>query len=407
MNSHQRQPGDWFARLVLASVFLIPIQIPLGGLFRIAPSDLLICAAIPLGIRRVSIAPRSGLLGPFLFPIVMLWGLVLSALVSNRVLSHAVFVKTAGAAVLLVSLLFWQQVARESDEGFTRLIRAFLIGSFVFTVAGLVEWVIGTSHVSERFIESRFAGAYYDPNHYGSLTVVALLLLSATHRKIFAKRWVSPVIAGVLLLGLLLSASRGAWIGLVLGAGLVVWYRPPPRLPAKVVAAGAGALLVLLLSGFVGRVLEDISDRPDNVDHRTSLMEEGIERLEASRFVGIGLSVFLDDNEIIIHNSAVWLVVEMGLVGLVVYLLFVGEPTVRLLECRRRSRTREVAELAAALLAAHLAMAFSSLTVEATYQRQWWFVLALTIALSSRLNAVETESPPDQDADASPIQPAP
>lgn len=384
MMSNRRH--DWFTWLVLGSVFLIPLQLPVGGLFRIAPSDFLVCLAIPFAIGRVSVSRGSGLIAPFVFPVLMLWGLVISALVSDRVLTHAILVKTVGAVILVISLLCWQQLARESDRSFDRLVRAFLLGSFFFTAVGLVEWVLGTSFVSERFIESRFSGAYYDPNHYGSLTAVGLLLLSATYRRAFSGRVLPAAIAAVLLLGLLLSASRGAWIALALGSMIVVWLRPPPRLPVKAVAIGLAGLLFLVLSGFVGRALDDITDRPDNVDHRTSLMEEGLDRLEESHFVGIGLSVFLDDNDIIIHNSAVWLVVEMGVVGLAVFVLFVGQPALRLLDCRRRSRSSYRAELAAALLAAHAAMTFSSLTVEATYQRQWWLVFALTIALTSLID---------------------
>jgi len=88
----------------------------------------------------------------------------------------------------------------------------------------------------------------------------------------------------------------------------------------------------------------------------------------------------------------------MGVVGIALYILFIGEPVVRLMGLRFRhwkkggQRGDQIARISAALLGAHLLMAVASQLVEATYQRQWWLVLALTVGLLTRTTVTSSVS---------------
>jgi putative inorganic carbon (HCO3(-)) transporter len=76
-------------------------------------------------------------------------------------------------------------------------------------------------------------------------------------------------------------------------------------------------------------------------------------------------------HKVIIHNTAIWMLSELGIVGLIV---FVGLCTkiALLLTSRIRTGSPPVRTLALALLAAHAAMFGLSLGIEAFYQRSWW-----------------------------------
>ena len=382
---------DIFTWLILASVFFIPLQLPVGATSRLSLADLFVVLASPLLLLRFQVVRRAMLIAPLLFPLIMVYGALLGGLVNGEVLAHAMVAKVLGAVVLLFSLLSWLQVAQESDRGIFDLMKAFLLGSVVFTLFGLVEFYAGVSIITVRFIESRFSGGYFDPNHYGALTGVGLMFIAALGRDIFKRDSSIYVVGGILGVGFLLCISRGAWIATLFGILVVVVMRPI-KIKAPVIALGVFVVLGVLFSGVLEHLAQDINDRPDNASHRLELITEGLRLFKDGHFVGIGLSVFLEKNEIIIHNSVVWMTVEMGIVGVALYLLFIAEPVVRLMRLRFRhwrkggQRGDQIARISASLLGAHLLMAVASQLVEATYQRQWWLVLALTVGLLTRTN---------------------
>jgi hypothetical protein len=170
---------DIFTWLILASVFFIPLQLPVGATSRLSLADLFVVLASPLLLLRFQVVRRAMLIAPLLFPLIMVYGALLGGLVNGQVLAHAMVAKVLGAVVLLFSLLSWLQVAQESDRGIFDLMKAFLLGSVVFTLFGLVEFYAGVSIITVRFIESRFSGGYFDPNHYGALTGVGLMFIAA------------------------------------------------------------------------------------------------------------------------------------------------------------------------------------------------------------------------------------
>ncbi|RUM94436.1 MAG: hypothetical protein DSZ28_03190, partial [Thiothrix sp.] len=380
---------DIFTWLILTSVFFIPLQLPMGGTSRLSLADLFVVLASPFLLLRFHVSPRAVLIAPLLFPLVMVYGALLGGLINGQVLAHAMIAKVLGAVVLLFSLLSWLQVAQEGQRGIFNLMKAYLLGSVVFTLFGLVEFYAGVSIITVRFIESRFSGAYFDPNHYGALTGVGLVFIAALGGDIFHRNSSRFIVGGILGVGLLLCISRGAWIATVFGFLVVVVMRPI-KIKAPVIALGVLLVIAVLLSGVLEHLAQNINDRPDNKSHRIELITEGFKLFKEGHFVGIGLSVFLQKNEIIIHNSVVWMLVEMGVVGIALYLLFIAEPVIRLMRLRFRHRRRDgqrgdqVARISAALLGAHLLMVVASQLVEATYQRQWWFVLALTVGLLTR-----------------------
>lgn len=378
---------DTYSWLILSSVFFIPLQIPLAGITRLAPTDFFILLASLMLLGRLTVTRRSLLIAPMLFPLVMIYGAMLGGVINGEVLSHAIIVKVIGSVVLLVSLLNWQQFSREKEHAILQATRALLLGSVVFTIIGMVEFFLGINFVTQRFIESRFAGGYYDPNHYGSLTAVGLVLLAAMGKDLYQSQYTTLVFGGILTIGLLLSISRGAWIVAVLGLAVVAVMRPIKIRPVWIILSGI-LVVAVIFSPIPEMIIEDIDSRPDNVSHRLILIQDGLNKVAQSNYLGIGLSVFLEEHEIIIHNSAIWMLVEMGALGFLAYLIFIAEPILRIFRIRLKHKANGArkgdffSRATAGILAAHIVMAIVSFSVEATYQRQWWLILAFVIAIS-------------------------
>ena len=141
-----------------------------------------------------------------------------------------------------------------SDGNLARLAilrRAYILAALIATAAGYV----GFFHLlpgSDLFLQDqgRVSGPFKDPNVYGPFLVYPLLLLiiGLITRGI---RLTSLVTVAVLLGGLFLSFSRGAWAHFVVSAAvamaILVAVTPNPRLRARIVLFGAAAAIAGML----------------------------------------------------------------------------------------------------------------------------------------------------------------
>jgi hypothetical protein len=158
-----------------------------------------------------------------------------------------------GIAALLFACLF-------SDGDMRRLSilrRAYILAALMATAAGAV----GFFHLlpgSSIFLDNgRLSGTFKDPNVYGPFLVFPLLLLmlSQLRRGVTV---IGMIMTAVLLSGLLLGFSRGAWIHFALSSGIAVVlayltatdWRQRARIGVVVLAAivAIGALVVALTS---------------------------------------------------------------------------------------------------------------------------------------------------------------
>nr|WP_255426749.1 O-antigen ligase family protein [Pseudonocardia sp. C8] len=200
----------------------------------------------------------------------------------------------------------------------------------------------------------------------------------------------------VLPVALLLTFSRSAWIGFTAGVLALAALRPRAAArPLRRMVAGAllavpllGTFLALLLANPLGLI-----QRPDQVQSRLSIGEDALAELARSPLLGTGVGTYQERHGVIVHNTTLWFLTELGLVGLLVFLALVWSVASRLLGAHRLAPPDE-RPLALALLAAHAAMLGLSVGIEAFYQRHWWLVIGLGAAawsLSARRPAGATE----------------
>jgi O-antigen ligase len=182
------------------------------------------------------------------------------------------------------------------------------------------------------------------------------------------------VLASVwLLVALALTLSRGGFIGLGVAVAVVLlatrvgmtrWLR-------YTVAAMIG-LAALAATGFIASAVDDFQSRPDNVGQRGTLIGEGLDSLADSYGVGIGLGTYRVEYGEIIHNTAIWFLVEMSIIGVIYFIALCVVPFQSAIRLRPYDR-----DLALALLGAHVVMVVASVGIEAVYQRNWWVIIGV------------------------------
>jgi O-antigen ligase len=215
------------------------------------------------------------------------------------------------------------------------------------------------------------------PNILGGCLAVGLLLLLVWHLKSGAQ-W-KAISAGLIALGgigLFLSFSRSAWLGLAAGLGLVAaWVirrRDGERL-AQLMALACACLLLLApfawqnagaLGVRLGQNGSFSAATPENqsINERILLARQAIDLFAANPLTGVGVGTFPQVMRRVNpdyafspqppHQVALDLAAETGVLGGICYLALEVLPWAMLFVARRRLRfSWELAGLTAALLA--------------------------------------------------------
>lgn len=366
-------------RLFLLAVFLIPVQLEISSVrdtigSRLPPGDIFLALAVILAPTSFRILKQPLGYLPLALPLVLAYGSVVALVLQGVLTPHSVNVKLLGSAVLVVMGVVTMAYAH---AGFTaRILRALLVGVGFWGFVGYIDW-----RVADIFpwldvdIESRFGGMVFDPNNAGALFAVALLVSWRYGNRLFERQIVWIAWTVWFAVGLGLTLSRGAFIGTAAAIVIVLAVDHVTAEKAMRYAVWAiGITAFLFASGFVEDAVNDFSRRPDNVSSRGSLVDLAVDRWVDSRGLGMGLGTFRNEAGRIVHNTGIWLVVEMSLPGLLFFLAMIIVPFQALLRLRRYDH-----ELAMALLAAHAAMVVSSVGIEALYQRSWWVIIGLCV----------------------------
>lgn len=245
--------------------------------------------------------------------------------------------------------VFWltlQLVRARADA--ERLLRLLVLGTVAAAGLGLALYVAGPSVTQRvltrlvpygypssrivRYIEDdparamRAVGSSIDPNSFGGLLMVGFVLAVG---QLLARRRALPVwLAGgataFTAATLLLTYSRGAWVGAFAGVALIIAARRPRWIPA-LGALGVAGVAAGLGSGFVERLwlgftLQDPATKLRLAEYRNAW---AIIRRYPLFGVGFGNAPSLDLQTGV---SSIYLLIaeQAGLLGLAAFLIVVG-----------------------------------------------------------------------------------
>lgn len=358
-------------KVFLLIVFMVPVQIESGGLSRIAPSDILLAGLIVMTPGLIRVRGRAVDLLPLALMLTLTLGALVSLMSAGDLTNHSLFVKLAGSSVLALLAVTTATYARAGL--IEPILRSFLSGLAFWAVIAYVDWkIFDIIPFLDSKITTRFGGMQFDPNNAGAAYAVAVVMTTIVGRRLFGNvAWAAVMACSLTALGVTLS--RGGYISATIAAIVVIIVERPKM--ERGVRAAFGGLAVLIgatASGIIGTAVDDFGRRPDNIGGRNRFAQDGIDDFVSSGGLGVGLGTFRAKHGDIIHNSAIWLMVEMSLLGVALLIAMAVVPAVAALKIRRADRP-----MGNALLAGHVAMLVASLGIEALYQRAWWMIIGL------------------------------
>ena len=366
--------------LICGYAFLLPIQFSGFGSLRLAPSDVLIAAYALLRLSSLGQVRRAWSIWQVAVVGVVWFAMVTALWRNGSVEQSSVLAKALGIVILMIGYACLVDFLT-STQRLQLLLRWFVFGALVNAAVALAVFALNTGAgivvplVNELYPTSRLAGLLIDPNAFGGLlaTALALHLITASSRVPLLTGWSSRLADFVLPLALALTFSRSAWIGLALATLGVATVRP--RMLATTVRrlwlpVVVGLLLLVNLPG-----AGDLASRPGQVTARLSIGQQAYDELLRSPLLGMGLGSFESTHGVVVHNTFLWFLTEMGVVGAFAF----GAWMVALVRRALRvihGRPGGDATLAVALLAGFLVGLGVSIGIEAFYQRSWWLMFA-------------------------------
>jgi hypothetical protein len=155
-------------------------------------------------------------------------------------------------------------------------------------------------------------GIYNNPNDLSRILVVGIVicLYWVDERRLGFSRflWLLPV--GMLLYALGLTSSRGGFISLIVGLGVMFTTRFGWKWGA--IAGAVGLPLLLLVFG--GRQTE-LSTSEDTGQQRIKIWRDGQMLFRSAPVFGIGMDVYAEEVGYVAHNSYVHCYTELGCFG--------------------------------------------------------------------------------------------
>ena len=294
-----------------------------------------------------------------------------------------------------------------------RFVNIVIVGTSYIAVRTVLDYLRGINLVEGGRAAGAVGGLFGNPNDM-ALNMVAFLPLAI----IVALRRGQPVLRLVALIGLpaiaaaiIFSKSRGGTVGLV-AMLLVLLYqmrRVRPGIAALVVAAGI-VTIPMLPSSFTERMSSIFNPEEDPTGSREArkrLLRDGYQAFRENPVLGLGAGQFMNYNPEgrkeeawrETHNAVLQVASELGVVGLVIFVVLVGSgfagalrAGATLRRARRRGSTREPrtsrAQLqprelfAAAVVASLTGWVMAAMFASVAYY--WTLYLVLGIAAANR-----------------------
>lgn len=237
-----------------------------------------------------------------------------------------------------------------------------------------------------------------DPNYF---TVSALCVLPVAFYMMIGKR---PLLERlfcfgcltVTLLAVTLGASRGGFLGLVAAFACVIWHSRRRVRNSIAVAALLLPLVVFAPSSPLHRFLHPASGDTQAEEKRLVVWAAGLRMIGSHPFFGIGLGNFKSvvdqyeepdkDVTTVGHNTYIEMAAEMGLPGLLVFLGILGFSYRNLGRMRRWALENGpplVHQAALGLQAALIGCSVAIFFLSGQYQKLFWLVIFLSMALST------------------------
>jgi O-antigen ligase len=194
--------------------------------------------------------------------------------------------------------------------------------------------------------------------------------------------------------------SRGGFLGLIIGGGLLLWNlrRSHRKLAKAVPALALGVLLLALPTEYGGRlytIFKPEQDRTTSAQLRMEVLQRAVGVAARHAIVGIGMGNFTlhSIKDMRAHNAYLEIMADLGVPGLIVYLILMIAPVRRLRRLQAEvaggrdpnlelaAGEREVYYLGVALQSAIVAYMVCSFFLSIQYSWYVYYPVAFAVAL--------------------------
>jgi hypothetical protein len=353
-----------------------------------APSDavfgIVIAVALVSGRFRIDRAPASILGLTALFLLLNVASMVEAA---DPAVAGRYFAITAYLGIFAVWLSGYVDTERRSRL----IVRAYLVGALVSAAVGTLALFLLFPGAENFILNDRARALFKDPNVYGPFLVpIALILIEEIMRPrlLRGRRSVKLLALLLLMIGLLFSYSRGAWINFAIGAvvmlGVMAVRRGGGRRAlATIVVLSVGGLAIIAAISVTGSLdfLQERAQRQGYDTERFQAQRRGIEYGESHVF-GIGPGQFEVLTPVVSHNTYVRTLGEQGVLGLFTFVTLMFATLV--VAGRNAVAGRDTYGIGSApLLGAWTGLAVESFFVDTLHWRHLWVVAGLIWAGST------------------------
>lgn len=282
-----------------------------------------------------------------------------------------------------------------SGERARKLCWAFVLFAAVNSFMGLQNWRSGNMMGgSTNRIEGGFAGLASNPNDLGLLLDISLPLVwyAYTTAKTTATRYMALLTMIASAGTVVITFSRGAFLGLLVVAGLFAWKRAKGKRVQifVLIAVLLPVMLAVLPAGYSDRMLSIFvsdMDETGSRDERIKLMDAGVtSMIEHPLGVGLGMNILSSVDSgtgwHVIHNAYLQVGVELGVVGFILYLLLIGK-SYQGLTAIEKSTVRSEADLAFAIRLSLIAYAVGGFFGPVAFNFYFFYPGGMAVALKS------------------------
>jgi O-antigen ligase len=324
-----------------------------------------------------------------------------------------VYLKTVIIFILMVNLI-------DARQRIFSLWKLVVVCGAALGLGAIRSYIKGEFTMRGLRIEGLVGGMFENPNDLA--TALNLLLPFAIALTVISKglaRLFFLGCAAVLTVGILVTLSRGGFLGLLAVCVVLLWKLGRGRRMKTILAAVliCGTLLAVMPGGYGARITTIFNteqDKTGSAQQRRELMERAASIAITRPLTGVGMGNFhiysIHDKPA--HNAYLEIAAELGVMGLIAYLILIFAPLRSLHRIERQTRGRrsksawEMYWLSVSIQAAFIAYMVCSLFASIQYLWYLYYTAAYAVALRQIYAAEEMEIlSTDNQAPASPLEP--
>jgi putative inorganic carbon (HCO3(-)) transporter len=310
---------------------------------------------------------------------------------------NSAFIKAVVMFIMMVNVV-------RSERRLWALLWLGLAVSVFLSLNAIGDFRAGRLLVTGTRVAGVIGGMFGNPNdmalHLVTMVPIAIALLF-TRRNPFAKS-IYLLCAILLVAGIVVTFSRGGFLGLLGAGGVLAWkLGRERRLTVALCVVFAAIALFVFAPGDYGSRLSTItnvsSDLTGSSSQRYALLMRSILVSLRHPLLGIGMGNFhiVALSESVSHNAYTQVSAEMGLGALAVYLWFMIAPLRRLRIIERETfetrRTSRYYYLAVGLQAALVGYMVSSFFASVAYQFYVYYLVGYAVCLRRLYEAARAE----------------